>query len=50
MLIGQLVKQSGLSKDTIRFYEMQGLIKVTSNWRNFSTFAYRLKNKLLCKR
>jgi DNA-binding transcriptional MerR regulator len=28
MLIGQIVKETGLSKDTIRFYEKQGLIKL----------------------
>lgn len=27
MLIGEVVTKSGLSKDTIRFYEKQGLIK-----------------------
>ncbi|MGF1518891.1 MAG: MerR family DNA-binding transcriptional regulator [Nodosilinea sp.] len=26
MLIGELAKQTGLSKDTIRFYEKMGLI------------------------
>ena len=28
MLIGELTKRIGLSKDKIRFYEKQGLIKV----------------------
>lgn len=28
MLIGDLVRKTGLSKDTIRFYEKQGLIKI----------------------
>lgn len=43
MLIGQLVKETGLSKDTIRFYEKQGLISVhwkerrTNNYKEYST-------------
>jgi MerR family transcriptional regulator, copper efflux regulator len=31
MLIGELSKQTGLSKDTIRFYEKLGLITANSN-------------------
>jgi MerR family transcriptional regulator, copper efflux regulator len=31
MLIGELSKQTGLSKDTIRFYEKLGLITASSN-------------------
>ncbi len=31
MLIGELSKQTGLSKDTIRFYEKLGLITAISN-------------------
>jgi DNA-binding transcriptional MerR regulator len=42
MLIGQLVKKTGLSKDTIRFYEKHGLISVhhkerrTNNYKEYS--------------
>ena len=42
MLIGQLVKETGLSKDTIRFYEKHGLISVhykerrTNNYKEYS--------------
>ena len=33
MLIGDLAKRSGLSRDTIRFYEKTGLIEVSKNDR-----------------
>lgn len=50
MLIGQLVKQSGLSKDTIRFYEKQGLIKVSRKERrenNYKEYSEEILQKLL---
>ena len=50
MLIGQLVKQSGLSKDTIRFYEKQGLIKVSHKERrenNYKEYSEEILQKLL---
>jgi MerR family transcriptional regulator, copper efflux regulator len=39
MLIGELSKQTGLSKDTIRFYEKLGLISAVSN--DVSTKSYK---------
>lgn len=39
MLIGELSKQTGLSKDTIRFYEKLGLIVAISN--NMGTKCYK---------
>ena len=39
MLIGELSKQTGLSKDTIRFYEKLGLITASSN--NMETKSYK---------
>jgi DNA-binding transcriptional MerR regulator len=40
MLIGELSKLSGLSRDTIRFYEKEGLIKTgkrqVNNYRDYS--------------
>jgi DNA-binding transcriptional MerR regulator len=36
MLIGELSKQTGLSRDTIRFYEKQGLIAVGRKERRFN--------------
>jgi MerR family transcriptional regulator, copper efflux regulator len=39
MLIGELSKQTGLSKDTIRFYEKLGLITAISN--DVSTKSYK---------
>ena len=38
MLIGEIVKRSGLSKDTIRFYEKQGLISVSKKERRFNNY------------
>lgn len=38
MLIGELVKRTGLSKDTIRFYEKQGLITVDKNERRLNNY------------
>jgi MerR family transcriptional regulator, copper efflux regulator len=39
MLIGELSKQTGLSKDTIRFYEKLGLITSVSN--DLGTKSYK---------
>jgi len=39
MLIGELVKKTGLSKDTIRFYEKMGLI--TAQERQAGTRVYK---------
>ena len=47
MLIGQLSKRSGLSRDTIRFYEKHGLITVgkkerrDNNYKEYSEQAYQ---------
>lgn len=38
MLIGELVKSTGLSRDTIRFYEKQGLIQVGRKERRFNNY------------
>jgi DNA-binding transcriptional MerR regulator len=50
MLIGQLVKETGLSKDTIRFYEKHGLIKVSRKERrdnNYKEYSNEVLTKLL---
>lgn len=50
MLIGELVKQTGLSKDTIRFYEKQGLIKISRKERrenNYKEYSEEILQKLL---
>jgi DNA-binding transcriptional MerR regulator len=38
MLIGDLVRETGLSKDTIRFYEKQGLIKISRRDRRENNY------------
>ncbi|MFN8438468.1 MAG: MerR family transcriptional regulator [Cytophagales bacterium] len=38
MLIGELSERSGLSRDTIRFYEKQGLISVGKKERRFNNY------------
>lgn len=38
MLIGELSRQTGLSRDTIRFYEKQGLIAVSRKERRFNNY------------
>jgi DNA-binding transcriptional MerR regulator len=38
MLIGELSKRTGLSRDTIRFYEKQGLIKVGRRERRVNNY------------
>ncbi|MDF2191315.1 MerR family transcriptional regulator [Paraflavitalea sp. CAU 1676] len=50
MLIGELAKKSGLTRDTIRFYEKQGLIKV--GWRerrenNYKEYSAGVLRRLL---
>jgi len=50
MLIGQLVKETGLTKDTIRFYEKHGLISVNRKERrenNYKEYSNEVKAKLL---
>lgn len=50
MLIGQLVRETGLSKDTTRFYEKHGLIKVTRKERrdnNYKEYSTGILTKLL---
>jgi len=42
MLIGEISKKIGLSKDTIRFYEKKGLLKVnrtTSKFNNYKQYT-----------
>jgi DNA-binding transcriptional MerR regulator len=47
MLIGELSKRTGLSRDTIRFYEKQGLIKLgrrerrVNNYKEYSDSVLR---------
>lgn len=38
MQIGELSKKSGFSRDTIRFYEKMGLIKIDDKARNFNQY------------
>jgi DNA-binding transcriptional MerR regulator len=38
MLIGELARHTGLSRDTIRFYEKQGLINVGRKERRFNNY------------
>lgn len=50
MLIGELVQKSGLTKDTIRFYEKKGLINLGADDRrdnNYKEYSEQLLNKLL---
>lgn len=50
MLIGELSKRSGLSRDTIRFYERQGYIKVGRRERrvnNYKEYSEELLRRLL---
>jgi len=49
MLIGQLSAKTGLSRDTIRFYEKQGLIQVTRKQRrdnNYKEYSDDILNRL----
>jgi len=50
MRIGKVVEITGMSKDTIRFYEKFGLIKVSrtkSDWNNYRDYDENNLNKLL---
>ncbi|CAN5399653.1 Hg(II)-responsive transcriptional regulator MerR [soil metagenome] len=49
MLIGELSKKTGLSKDTIRFYEKKGLIEMPKKLRrenNYKEYPENVLNKL----
>ncbi|MEK7724141.1 MAG: MerR family transcriptional regulator [Acidobacteriota bacterium] len=48
MLIGELSDKTGLSKDTIRFYEKQGLIKVNRKERRINN--YKEYSNEICER
>lgn len=54
MLIGELSKKTGLSRDTIRFYEKQGLISIGRKERRFNNYKEyseeTLQNLLAIKR
>jgi DNA-binding transcriptional MerR regulator len=50
MLIGEIVNKTGLSKDTIRFYEKHGLISVSRKERranNYKEYSDETLEKLL---
>ncbi|MBZ4192544.1 MerR family transcriptional regulator [Niabella beijingensis] len=50
MLIGALVARTGLSRDTIRFYEKEGLISVTRKERrnnNYKEYSEAVLERLL---
>jgi DNA-binding transcriptional MerR regulator len=50
MLIGEIVNKTGLSKDTIRFYEKHGLIKIGRKERrdnNYKEYSEENLNRLL---
>lgn len=50
MLIGEIVSKTGLTKDTIRFYEKKGLIKVQrsdSEWNNYKNYSLEILEQLL---
>ncbi|WP_134089036.1 MerR family transcriptional regulator [Olivibacter sp. XZL3] len=50
MLIGELAAKSGLSRDTIRFYEKQGLITIERKQRrnnNYKEYSEEILNRLL---
>lgn len=50
MLIGELSEKSGLSRDTIRYYEKVGLIKVTRTQRrhnNYKEYSEEILSRLL---
>ena len=49
MLIGELVERSGLTKDTIRFYEKKGLITLGTKSRrdnNYKEYSEQVLEKL----
>ena len=50
MLIGELVEKSGLTKDTIRFYEKKGLINLNRKNRrenNYKEYSEQVLEKLM---
>lgn len=50
MLIGEISNKTGLSRDTIRFYEKKGLIKVSrtdSEWNNYKNYDEKNLNRLI---
>lgn len=50
MLIGELVERTGLSKDTIRFYEKKGLITLDRKSRrdnNYKEYPEQVLHKLM---
>lgn len=50
MLINEVVKRTGQSKDTIRYYEKIGLIKVVrsnSEWNNYKDYSEENLNTLM---
>jgi DNA-binding transcriptional MerR regulator len=50
MLIGELMKRSGLTKDAIRFYERRGLISLDKRERrhnNYKEYSEQLLERLL---
>jgi DNA-binding transcriptional MerR regulator len=50
MLIGELVERTGLTKDTIRFYEKKGLISLDRKSRrenNYKEYPKQVLDKLL---
>lgn len=50
MRISEIVTKSGMSKDTIRFYEKKGLIKVErsdSEWNNYKNYTEEVLDQLL---
>ena len=50
MLIGELVARSGLTKDTIRFYEKKGLIALDQKSRrenNYKEYSEHVLEKLM---
>ena len=50
MLIGELMKRSGLTKDAIRFYERRGLINLDKRQRrqnNYKEYSEQVLERLL---
>jgi MerR family copper efflux transcriptional regulator len=50
MLIGELSKRTGFSRDTIRFYEKKGLIELPRKYRrenNYKEYSEQVLNRLL---
>jgi len=50
MLVGEISNKTGLSRDTIRFYEKKGLIKVNrtdSDWNNYKNYSEKTLSRLL---